>query len=132
MRKRRDTREAYQRVIPKAWDGFDSTDTSLIKSAIKGVWRKLTGKPCPYAVVVNPRVRHAWRHYESGHRRGRVYVDGRYVVSFNPKQGLQSTVHSVTHFIHSRLFPNDQPHSARHLEMERVAGEYVVKRFRSA
>lgn len=130
IRKRKDTREAYNRVIPKTWgDMPDSRDTKLIRLAIKGVWRKLTGKPCPYVIVVSRHVKHAWRHYESGRRRGRVYVDGRYVFKFNPEQGMQSTIHSVSHFIHQRLNPRDKPHSPKHMELERTAAEYVVKRF---
>lgn len=130
-RARRDIREAYQRVMTRAWAVDDaghsignSTDTALIRTAIKGVWRKLNGKPCTYPIVVSHKVRGLTRVIR---HRNRLFAE--WALAFNPKSGLHEVIHDVAHFIHQRQFPRDNPHCDRHLEMERMAAEYCVKRF---
>lgn len=120
-RKRKDTREAYNRVVPKAWgDMPDSQDSKLIRSAIMGVWRHLYGKPCKYKVLVGKGT--PWSSAYDYKRR-------EWVIYFMPKKGLRDAIHDVTHWIHRIQFPRDNPHSPRHMEMERAAAEYVAKRF---
>jgi hypothetical protein len=131
MRERRDLREAYERVMGKAWSTHDTgwssrmqpVDIKLMRSAVKGIWRRLLGKPCPYPVMQTNR---------GGMRRRYNGKKQRWEILVNPKQGWYSTVHDLGHFLYSRKYVGGKPHCDRHLEMERLAAEYVVKRFLQA
>jgi hypothetical protein len=131
MRKRRDLREAYERVLGKAWGEHDNgwpsrtqpVEVKMLRSAVKGIWRKLAKKPCPYVIAVTRR---------GGLRRAYNYKKKRWEILINPKQGWYYTIHDLGHFLYHRLYPGGKPHCDRHLEMERIAAEYVVKRFLSA
>jgi hypothetical protein len=121
-------REAYTRVMGNAWGDHDTgwkfrkapVEAKLLQSAVKGIWRALVGKPCKLPIVVTHRggFRRQWNHSKQ-----------RWELLINPKQGWYYTVHDLGHFLHGRLHPSDKPHTDRHLEMERIAAAYVVRRY---
>lgn len=131
MRKRRDLREAYERVMGKSWGEHDTgwqtrtqpVGIKLMRSAVKRIWRKLAKKPCPYVIAATNR---------GGLRRGYNHKKQRWEILINPKQGWYYMVHDLGHFLYARLCPGGKPHCDRHLEMERIAAEIVVKHFLSA
>ena len=126
QRRRHDMRDTYNRVMAKAWSGctvqqaHSVPDAKALKSAVKRVWRKLAGKPCPLHLAIVKRGRSWVRYNIEKHR---------WEFRLNPKQGWHDVMHDVTHYLHSRLYPRDRSHCDRHLEMERLAAEIVVKNF---
>lgn len=112
----------YNGILSKTWAGMpDDVDAKTLKSAVKGVWRKVTGQPCKNRVMITRR---------GGLRRQYNHAKKRWEVLINPKQGLRNTIHDLGHYLHGKLHPSDKPHCDRHLEIERVAVEYVVRRFK--
>jgi hypothetical protein len=128
MRKRKDLREAYERVMEKAWGEHDTgwktrkqpVDIKLMRSAVKRIWRKLTGNPCPYPIVQTNR---------GGMRRTYNSDKKRYEILINPKQGWYYTVHDLGHYLYERVYPGGKPHCDKHLEMERISAEIVVQKY---
>lgn len=143
MRKRRDLREAYERVMKKSWGEHDTgwqtrkqpVEIKLMRSAVKRIWRKLTGRPCPYSILQTNRGGLRVQYKRAAPlivKPGQFKYPGKWVLYVNPKQGWYYMVHDLGHYLYQRLYPAGKPHCDRHLEMERIAAEIVVKHFLSA
>lgn len=87
------------------------------KRAAKRLYRRAMKKPFTGTFKITSGNRINWV------RRG--------VMSVNPgghhRTGWADLVHDLSHFAHSRLNPNDVPHSTRHWHIERDLVSYVVK-----
>lgn len=94
-----------------------SPDESV--AAAKKLYRHALGKP-PRAVKLVSGNRYTWERYG--------------VLSVNPDKreahtrGLRSIIHDISHFAHTRLHPNDAPHSIRQARLERDLARFAIDR----
>ena len=111
----------WDRLVNSKWP--DDTPAPTEREAIAGakrLYRKAMGRPWRGAVKATSGNRHTWI------RRGVLYVnpDER---RRNGKGGWAEIVHSISHYAHRRLNPNDKPHSARQSYIERDLTDYVLE-----
>lgn len=123
MRMRKGTvRDAglWDRLVNERWDGQQpvlSPEDSV--KAAKRLYRQAMGRPWNGPVKMTSGRRYTWV------RRGALVV--------NPDmpqrdcRGLRAMIHDLSHYAHSRLHPNDAPHSRRQAQLEGRLVTYAIK-----
>lgn len=110
----------WDRLVNDKFNGEQpvlSPDESV--RAAKRLYKRAMGKPWLGAVKTVSGRRYTW-------------VRGK-VMSVNPDmpqrhaRGLRAIIHDISHYAHSRLNPNDAPHSARQAYIERDLVDYAIQ-----
>ena len=109
----------YGRLVNSKWPR--SMPVPSEQEAIAGakrLYRKAMGRPWRGGVKVTSGNRHTWV------RRGTLFVNPN--VAGLALGGWAEIVHSISHYAHRRLNPNDAPHSSKQSYIERDLTDYVI------
>jgi hypothetical protein len=110
----------WDRLVNDRWGGVQPvlTPEDSIKAA-KRLYRAAMGKPWTGVVMLTSGRRYTW-------------VRDR-VLFVNPDmrqadcRGLRAMIHDLSHYAHSKLHPNDSPHSPRQARLEGRLVTYALK-----
>lgn len=118
----------YQKIdihaaSPEAWPAtIPALDGPEACKAVRRLWRKFLGAPCPYELRITSGNRTTWKSSSPTVMRGRRVP----TFNVNPEQGWRDLVHDLSHWFHRKLYPKKNPHNPLHAHLEAEMIAHVV------